>query len=258
MHLCRHHTNPSLLLVPLRQLLRKAAGPQQESQQLCLILYSTGNFGCPKALGFWGFWLLIDLLSKLYSGYKPAWVVAFVALLFFLLFASLFIFLPCLTVLFPHWGVPTPQQHTCSPPLAPALAAALDRFSHHPNDSVASPAFLSSNNPPSFVRFLHQWPHCSLIKANPLLALEIFTYQWISLRPHQPERSSLPAPPPHPWLPKGNGQSLHSTEGTCVGCPDTQGCTWVHLLIELRLALSWEMIFLVLTLALLWAQCIAV
>lgn len=68
--------------------------------------------------------------------------------------------------------------------------------SHQPDDSVASPAFLSSNNPPSFVRFLHQWPHCSLIKAKPLLALEIFAYQWISLRPHQPERSSLPAPPP--------------------------------------------------------------
>lgn len=75
------------LLVPLRQLLRRAPGPQQESQQLCLILCSPGNLGCPKALGFWGFWLLIYLLSELYSGYKPAWVVAFVALLFFFLFA---------------------------------------------------------------------------------------------------------------------------------------------------------------------------
>lgn len=126
-HLCRHHTNPSLLLIPLRQLLKKAPGPQQESQQLCLILCSTGNPGCPKALGFWGFWLLINLLSKLYSGYKPVWVVAFVALLFFCSFLGFLIFLPCLTVLFPHWGVPTPQQPMCSPPLAPALAAALDR-----------------------------------------------------------------------------------------------------------------------------------
>lgn len=75
--------------------LRKAPGPQQESQQLCLILCSTGNLGCPEALGFWGFWLLIDLLSKLYSGYKPAWVVAFVALLFFLLF-SRFLKFSCL------------------------------------------------------------------------------------------------------------------------------------------------------------------
>lgn len=82
--LCRHHANPSPLLVPLRYLLRKAPGPQQESRQLCFILCSTGNLGCPKALGFWGFWLLIDLPSKLYSGYKPGWVVAFVALLFFL------------------------------------------------------------------------------------------------------------------------------------------------------------------------------
>lgn len=94
-HLCRLHTNPSLLLVLLRLLLRKAPGPQQESQQLFLVLCSTGNLGCPKALGFWGFWLLIDLLSKLYSGNKPAWVVAFVTLLFFiffLLFARFFYF----------------------------------------------------------------------------------------------------------------------------------------------------------------------
>lgn len=89
-HLCRLHTNPSLLLVLLRLLLRKAPGPQQASQQLFLVLCSTGNLGCPKALGFWGFWLLIDLLSKLYSGYKPAWVVAFFLLFYFFFFFFLF------------------------------------------------------------------------------------------------------------------------------------------------------------------------
>lgn len=125
-HLCRHHAKPSLLVVPLRQLLRKAPGPQQESQQLCLILCSTGNLGSSKALGFWGFWLLIDLLLS-FTPVTNLHGSSLLLLYYFFAICQGFFYFPALSDSpVPSLGCPhSPAAHVL--PTSRALTAALDR-----------------------------------------------------------------------------------------------------------------------------------
>jgi len=106
--------------------------------------------------------------------------------------------------LFPGGEVPlllpaAPRQHmapSALPAVSLGLTAASDRRHQStrwlPSTSLHSPAEII---PLHLVKFPHQQPCCSLIKAKSLIAVEAFAYQRISLRPHQMKHFSVPAPP---------------------------------------------------------------
>lgn len=107
----------------------------------------------------------------------------------------IFFSLPCLTTSLPRWDVPPVSACRSSAARGPACAArSLGQT------SLTHPMAPRLKHPPHLVRFPHQWPRCTLIKAKPFLAAQTFAYQRISLGSHPLKRFSVPTPLPAPQL----------------------------------------------------------